>query len=216
MTGANKAKRRYQALINMPSLPDFFEFLPACKVILCKTHGLCLRQPQVGPHLLSKHNITDKAYDDVVQAMSDLEIAVKLEDVCLPVAGSVPIKGLPILDGFECCATKECPYLTVYVGGLRPHLSRHHNGVEAFKKKVGYQNKVKLQRFFPGSNFTGYFIVDPDCSMLGFPQVSPLVIKHSKHLSSSNKIRAEEVELEEEEATENGVRSSRFDNSITQ
>lgn len=200
----------------MPSLPDFLEFLPACKVILCKTHGFCLRQPQVGPHLRSDHCITEKAYDDVVQVMSALEIAVRLEDVCLPVAGSVPIKGLPIVDGFECCATKECPYLTVYAGGFKPHMGRHHNGVEDFKKKLGYQNKVKLQRFFPNSNYTGYFIVDPECSMPGFPQVSAMVINYSMHLSSSNKIRAEEVELEEEEATESGVRSPRFDNPITQ
>lgn len=200
----------------MPSLPDFLEFLPACKVILCKTHGLCLRQPQVGPHLRSEHCITEKAYDDAVQAMSGLEIAVKMEDVYLPVAGSVPIKGLPIVDGFECCATKECAYLTIYAGGLQPHLIRHHNGVEAFKKKLGYHNKVKLQRFFPHSNYTGYFIVDPECSMPGFPQVSAMVINYSKHLSSSNKIRAEELELEEEEATESGVRSPRFDNSNTQ
>lgn len=200
----------------MPSLPDFLQFLPACKVILCKTHELCLRQPQVGPHLRFKHNITEKAYDDVVQAMDDLEIAVKMEDVCLPVAGSVPIKGLPVVDGFECCATKECPYLTVYASGLRLHLNRHHNGVKDFKKKVGYHNKVKLQRFFPDSNFTGYFIVDPECSMPGFPQVSAMVIKHSKHTSSSSKIRAEGVELDEEEATETGVRSPSFDNSITQ
>lgn len=199
----------------MPPLPDFLEFLPACKVILCKTHGHCLRQPQIGPHLRFKHNLFEKAYDGVVQAMSDLEIASKLEDVCLPVAGSVPIKGLPILDGFECCATKECPYLTVYLNGLRPHLSRHHKEVEGFKKKIGYQNKVKLQRFFPDSNFTGYFIVDPERSMPGSPQVSAMVIKHSMHPSSSSKTRAEVLDLEEEEATEDGVGSPRFNNSIT-
>lgn len=167
----------------MPLLPDFFEFLPACKVILYKTHSLCLRRPQVVHHLRPKHRITEKAYNNVVQAMSGLEIAIKVGDVCLPIAGSVPIKGLPILDGFECCATKECPYLNVHVNGLGPHLSRHHHGVEGFKKKVGYHNKVKLQRFFPDSNLTGYFIVDPECSTPGFPQVSAMVIKQSMHLS---------------------------------
>lgn len=200
----------------MPSLPDFLEFLPACKVILCKTHGIGLRKPQVGPHLRSDHCITEKAYDDVVQAMSDIEIAVKIEEVCLPVAASVPIKGLPIVDGFECCATKECPYLTVNVAGFGPHLRRYHNEVDHFNRKPEYYNKVKLQRFFPHSQYTGYFIVDPECSTPGLPQVSAMVIKYSMHRSSSNKIRAEEVEPEHEEATESGVRSPRFDNLITQ
>lgn len=198
----------------MPSLPSFLEFLPECKVILCKTHGLCLRQPQVGPHLQSKHQITEKDYDDVIQAMSDLEIAVKTGDVCLPAAGSLPIDGLPILDGFECCATKECPYLTANPNGLQPHLSRHHSGIEKIKKKVGYHNKVKLQRFFPDSNFAGYFIVDPECSMPGSPQFSSIVIRQSTHLSSSNKKRLEVIDMEEEEATEDGVGNPRFNNSI--
>lgn len=200
----------------MPSLPDFFEFLPACKVVVCKTHGLCLRRPHIGPHLRSKHYTTEKAYDDVIQAMSDLDVAFLMNEVCLPVAGGAPIKGLPILDGFECCATQECPFLTVQVGGLGAHMSKHHMGLEPFKRTVKYQNKVKLQRFFPESNFTGYFIVDPESSMPGFPQVSAMTMKASLRPSVSKKLRAEEVELEEEEANESGVRSPRFYNSITQ
>lgn len=55
--------------------------------------------------------------------MSQLEIAVKVADVCFSVVGSATIKSQPILDGFVCCATKECPHLSVYASALGPPLS---------------------------------------------------------------------------------------------
>ena len=198
----------------MPSLPDYFGYLSACKVILCKAHGLCLRQPDVEPHLRSKHNITGDACDAVIRAMSDLEIAVKFPDVYLPVAGSAPIEGLPILDGFECCATKECPYLTLTSSSLSFHMSRHHSSLEKFQKRIEYQNQVKLQRFFPGSSCPGYFIVDLESSKRDFPQVSAMVKEYSMRPSLSKKSRAEVIDLEEEEeASEGRVGSVRLKNS---
>ena len=200
----------------MPSLPDYLEYLSPCRVVLCKDHGLCLRQSQVLPHLRSeKHNISGEAFDAVVQAMSDLNIAEKLMDICLPVAGSVPIKGLPILDGFECCCTMECPYLTVSVSGLKFHLSTYHNGIESFKKKIDYQNKVKLQAFFPGSPTPGYFIVNPESSARDFPQVSAMSTRKTMQPSSSKKLRMEVIDLEDEDSSEGGVGSPGFRISIT-
>ena len=193
----------------MPSLSDYLEYLSACKVILCKTHGHCLRQPQVGPHLDSMHNITSNDRNAVVQAMSDLEIAVKVTDVYLPVAGSAPIKGLPIFEGFECCATKECPYLNIYPENLKCHLNKYHKGIEDFKKKFEYHNKVMLQSFFPysgHSGLAGYFIVNPESSMRDFPQVSVMARERSARPSLSKKSRVEVIDLEEEEASEGEVR----------
>lgn len=202
----------------MTSLPDFLEYLPACKVILCKTHGFCLRQPRVLPHLQSaQHNITRDTLDAVAEAMSNLDIAVKVTDAYLPVAGSAPIKGLPILDGFECCATKECPYLTVYPSGLQSHMTGHHFE-EGSKKKIEHYNKVKLQRLFMDgkTSLAGYFIVDPESSVRGLPQVSALGMSYSMRLSSSSKItRAEVIDLEEDESSESEVGSPRFRISIT-
>lgn len=182
----------------MPSLPGYLEYLPACRVILCKTHGHCLRQPQVDQHLRSKYNITVDAYDAAVQAMNDLEIAARMIDVRIPVAGSVPIKGLPILDGSECCATMECPFLSVSAGSLKYHLSVHHKWINGFKKTITYHNKVKLQVFFPSSGL-GYFIVSPSASKSSVCQSS----------------RVEIIDLEGEEASDGEVGSSRFKISIT-
>ena len=191
----------------MPPLPEYLEYLSACKVILCKTHGLCLRQPEVGHHLDTKHNITRNARNAVIQAMTDLDIAVKMVDVCLPVAGSAPIQGLPILDGFECCATKECPYLSAKPKGFKFHLITYHNEIEAFKKNIEYHNKVMLQNFFPSSSMPGYFIVNPESSMHDFPQVSAMAMRKSTQPSLSYKSRTEVVDLEEQErASEDGVR----------
>ena len=198
----------------MPPLPDYFEYLSACKVILCKAHCLCLRQPDVEPHLRSMHNITGAACDALVHAMSDLEIAVSMADVCLPVAGSAPIKGLPIFDGFECCATKGCPYLTPYWGSLRTHMSNNHSTFQKYKRKIEYHNQVKLQRFFPGSSSPGYVIVDLEGSKHDFPQVSAMVKEYSMQPSSSQNSRAEVIDLEEEEeASGGGVGSAKLKNS---
>lgn len=39
--------------------------------------------------------------------MSDLELGENTALIYLPAAGSLPIRGLPIVDEFECCPTKE-------------------------------------------------------------------------------------------------------------
>lgn len=54
------------------------------------------------------------------------------------IAVGAPIKYPLIADGFECCITKECPYLSVYASALRSHLSLYHKVIEGFKQKSKY------------------------------------------------------------------------------
>lgn len=54
------------------------------------------------------------------------------------IAVGAPIKYLLIVDGFECCIIKECPYLSVYASASRSHLSLYHKVIEGFKQKSEY------------------------------------------------------------------------------
>lgn len=194
----------------MASLPDYIEYFPAFKLLLCKAHGLCLTEPQIFPHLRSRqHNINKETRYALVQAVNHLDIAANASDVCLPVAGSAPIKGLPILDGFECCFAKECPYLTTSAGALHLHLTRCHPRDEDSKRKPEYRNKVKVQKLFQYLRHSGYFIVNPESSVRGFPQVSAGVVKNSVRPSSSKNSRTEVIDLEDD-ASESGVGNPRF------
>ena len=87
----------------------------------------------------------------LVQAMNDLEIAVSMADVCLPVANSAPIKGLPIFDGFEGCATKGCPYLTPY---WRPSLQLKSHWSQERLSNAPEKRLAGINGFVAGTRWT--------------------------------------------------------------
>lgn len=99
--------------MSLPSLPTFLEYLPACRVILCRRHGCTLTSQDVGVHLNIFHGCSSKRGNHISATARELGAAFKKSDAVVHMNGSATIFGLKLHQGHDCQVASDCQWLGV-------------------------------------------------------------------------------------------------------
>lgn len=84
----------------MTSLPEYLEFLPQCKTLLCILTAACLADVDLPSHLEDKHNYSSDTSERISNAARIYDVALTRKDTCIPAHYSPPIDGLPVEQGW--------------------------------------------------------------------------------------------------------------------
>src|ERR1700733_11167075 len=92
-----------------PKLPQFLRLLPACRLLLCTSCDNCYTGDNFASHLSRVHKIRHRQKRVIVDYLLTQNLVHRHEDVVLPNNGELPIPGLSIPPGHQCC---DCDLLT--------------------------------------------------------------------------------------------------------
>lgn len=143
--------------MSLPSLPTFLEYLPACRVILCRRHGCTLTSQDVGVHLNIFHGCSSKRGNHISATARELGAAFKKSDAVVHMNGSATIFGLKLHQGHECQVASDCQWLGVGKKAFQEHLQKKH-GIDS---QTGWapHRQVTWQCLFARSISPTYFVV---------------------------------------------------------
>lgn len=127
------------------------QYIHESRVLLCTQCGYCVLHRALDRHLKAIHHLPAAERKRHLAEVQDLDVA-DLEDVPYPDAGSEPIPGLPIFDGYS-CGVEGCQYLCVTNKRMQAHWRSAHDGENGV-----HCHRVRLQTFFRGNSLR-YFTV---------------------------------------------------------
>lgn len=143
-------------------LPPYIKHLRQCKLLICRTHGVCLTLKILSEHLENEHYMSVEKSRLIFRAARKLDVASTRSGITIPPAEAPPIAGLHVELGFMCTAKAGCPFLSPHEKSLNTHSSKHgnHHGRSACCQKVALQN------LFPGMRPL-YFVVNTSATPAG-------------------------------------------------
>lgn len=143
--------------MSSPSLPSFLEYLPECRVILCRRHRCTFTSQNLAVHLEIFHGYSAGRGKHVSAAAHELGAAFEKSEVVLPVNGSPAISNLDSHRGHQCQVVSDCQWLGVGKKAFQEHLQNKH-GIDS---RTGWapHRQVILQCLFAKSISPAYFVV---------------------------------------------------------
>lgn len=127
-------------------LPPFLRLLPARRLLLCTSCDNCYTRGNYTSHLSRVHKIRRRQKRAIIEYLSKQDLVHRHEDVILPNNGELPIPGLSIHPGHQCC---DCDLLTKDDDKIRRHCSRQQHS----------SRRVQLQTLFTRTGYIRYFVV---------------------------------------------------------
>lgn len=140
------------------------------RVLICRQCQYAIQKSAVESHLL-RHKIYRTERQRLLTSIAKL-VLVEPEDVLLLNSTSLPIEGLPIIEGYR-CTLSGCHHLCASEKRMKRHWNESH---EDIKHPILEENlrEAKLQTFFRGTKIR-YFEVDTSTASDG-ANVASLVI----------------------------------------
>src|SRR5437667_7506011 len=127
-------------------LPSFLRLLPARRLLLCVSCDNCYTGENCASHLSRVHKIRRRQKRVIVEYLLKQDLVHRHEDVVLPNNGELPIPGLSIYPGHQCC---DCGLLTIDDDKIRRHCSTQQHS----------SCRVQLQTLFTQTGHIRYFVV---------------------------------------------------------
>jgi hypothetical protein len=127
-------------------LPPFLRLLPACRLLLCTSCDNCYTRGNFASHLSRVHKIRRRQKGIIVEYLLKQDLVHRHEDGVLPNNGELPIPGLSIHPGHQCC---DCGLLTKNDDKIRRHCSKQQHS----------SRQVQLQTLFTRKEHVRYFVV---------------------------------------------------------
>ena len=95
-------------------------------VIICHYTGCegALSPSAIYTHLRDKHKVQSEIRQQLAEYLKQWQWQYDYQTIPLPLDSSLPLPGLPVLNGFQC---KSCSYKTTNRSVIRKHCNRQHN-----------------------------------------------------------------------------------------
>ena len=149
-------------------LPPFLRLLPIRRLLLCTSCDNCYTRGNFTSHLNRVHKIRGRQKRGIVEYLMEQNLVHRHEDVVLPDNGELPIPGLSIHPGHQCC---DCDLLTKNNDKIRRHCSKQQHS----------SRPVQLQTLFRRKEHVRYFVVVPS----GVRHINSVPIENDSALDSA-------------------------------
>jgi hypothetical protein len=138
-----------------PGMHNLLVYDAKHSVLICRECQYAIQKSALGSHLL-RHKIYRGERQRLLSSIAQLEL-LEPDDVQLPLAGSRPVDGLPIIAGFRCTAP-DCDNLCASTKRMRRHWSERHNMSDP---PDSFARSVNLQTFFRGTKIRYFEVALP-------------------------------------------------------
>ncbi len=142
-------------------IPPFLEFLPQCRVILCRGHACCFTLSSIERHLRNIYYLEsclEKAGRMHLDAIQTLDVAFDQTAVRIPLETASRINGLEVFSGYR-CDHPTCDFICVSVHVARGHCKTHGWHIRRGQKKSVSYTKVFFQKLLKQRTRLSYFVV---------------------------------------------------------
>jgi hypothetical protein len=119
-------------LLSSIEVPPFLQLLPQWRVALCREHGDCFTQDDLGHHLIHHHGATEDESTDVCFSSPIQELAKTWKDVVHPQHRITAIPCLQVIDGYQ-CTDIFCQFRTATMASWISHCRK--TGHSSFEMK---------------------------------------------------------------------------------
>ena len=174
-------------------VPDYLIVNLALGVVICGQHGSCYTPSSLNGHLTYVHHIKRRERLPILSVIEErfssanIQFAQSIESIPIPIAGGIPIAGLPIHSGFRCRWTysrvqniveglqnEQCSYISTNERVIKEHIRVKHAyyGVKRGRPRRDQQQnlmepstihyeKIWVQSLLPNKKSIHYFMVKP-------------------------------------------------------
>ena len=127
---------------------DLLEYNPKYCLLICRECQYAIQKNALESHLL-RHKIYRGDRQRLLASIAHLDL-LEPHHVPLPVPGSPPVDGIPVLSGYR-CTSGGCGHLTASSKRMKRHWSEVHGLGGSVPTLSSFAVSVKLQTFFRGT-----------------------------------------------------------------
>lgn len=130
-------------------------------VAICHQHGGCFVASNLDNHLRLEHQLPIAQRRTILTNLIESGLATHISDIATPTHGSIPISGLPIVDGFQCIS---CHVTAVHPKDIAAHCRTHGwsgggRGSQVLAKDRPW-TQVQMQTLWREKKYRMYFTVN--------------------------------------------------------